>query len=185
MRMQLLSILVWTFPPSFCPWPLRGDISVAVLGWFFSCRLLRSSAIRFKTNSRSWKTTHIRCSVLWLQIRPCAKKANVILCAISVSTATLTELAPFVTRSLAPLTCFFCFLSALASWATRCLCCSSKPLLSCLMRDSIGRGSGDRLHDCDGLNTNEGDAFEIKTIYTLNLETWNFALLIYYMITKK
>ena len=76
------------------------------------------------------------------------------------------------------LTCFFCFLSALASWATRCLCCSSKPLLSCLMRDSIGRGSGDRLHDCDGLNTNEGDAFEIETKYILNLAPWNFSFLI-------
>lgn len=28
------------------------------------------------------------------------------------------------------------------------------------MRDSMGSGSGDRLHDCDGLSTNEGDSFE-------------------------
>lgn len=56
-------------------------------------------------------------------------------------------------------TFFFCCFSARASWATRCLSCSSKSLLSCLMRDSTGDGSEDGPHDCDGLSTNvEGPA---------------------------
>lgn len=54
-------------------------------------------------------------------------------------------------------TFFFCRLSALASCATRCRCCSSKSLLSCLIRDSMGSGSGDRLPECDGFST-RGDA---------------------------
>lgn len=53
MRMQLLSTFVWIFPPSFCPSLLGGDASAAALVCFLSCRLLRSSAIRFSTNSRS------------------------------------------------------------------------------------------------------------------------------------
>lgn len=52
-------------------------------------------------------------------------------------------------------TCFFCRRSALASWATRCLCCSSKSLLSCLMRDSTGCSSRD---GGDDFSTNEPTA---------------------------
>ncbi len=95
MRMQLLSTLVWMFPPSFCPWTLGGDVSVAALVWIFSCRLLRSSAIRFNTNSRSWQTdTHkTRCSVLfWDYISDTCS-------VIMKETARPAELALFSTRS--------------------------------------------------------------------------------------
>lgn len=55
------------------------------------------------------------------------------------------------------LTCFFCLLSALTSWATRCLSFSSKSLLSDLIRDSTG-GGGSWEQDCGDLSTNEGPA---------------------------
>lgn len=158
MRTQLLSTLVWIFPPSFCPWPLGGDVSVAELVCIFSCRLLRSSAIRFNTNSRSWQTNihKTRCSVLRSQNQ---SLGFVITNYQSGQVGTVWhQKSVFSTL----LTFFFCLRSALASWATRCLCCSSKSLLSCLMRDSMGSGSGDRLHDCDGFSTNDGDAFKIK-----------------------
>lgn len=62
------------------------------------------------------------------------------------------------------LTCFFCLLSALASWATRCLCCSSKSLLSSFMRDSTGFSSGDRVLSADWEvpSTNEALAVKVK-----------------------
>lgn len=53
MRRQLLSTLVWIFPPSFCSSPLGGDVSASPPVRSFSCWLFRSSAIRFSTNSRS------------------------------------------------------------------------------------------------------------------------------------
>lgn len=57
MRMQLLSTLVCIRPPRLCPWSAGGEVSVPVLVCIFSCWLLRSSAIRFNTNSRSWQTS--------------------------------------------------------------------------------------------------------------------------------
>lgn len=146
MRTQLLSTLVRVCPPSFCPSPLGADVSAAALVCFFCCKLLRSSAIRFSTDSRSCQAekhthTHTRAR------RDVGSEIHTLLRVITVRLS-----------SSAQLTCFFCRLSARASCATRCLCCSSKSLLSGLMRDSTGSGSGDRFPDWDGLSNNEGEA---------------------------
>lgn len=130
MRMHWLSTLVLIVPPSLCPCPLGGDISVTVPVCDFCCWLLRSSAIRFNTNSRSW----------WERILKVFFKQSNIFCQPVLS----NQRSPvWMTR----LTCCFCLLSALASWARRCLSCASKSLVSNLRRDSTVRGSGDELSD--------------------------------------